>query len=90
MFGPRSKRHQVAFSALLLAALGQAGIRALADEPKASKPAARISSPAILTSAEGLESIGGRWYVRQGQPPTYVYRDGDIHVDLYLSPVRLE
>ncbi len=83
MSAPRSKPRRIRILALLLAALGPAGTLARADEPKDSKPAARIPSPAILASGGGLESIGGRWYVRPGQPPTYVYRDGDVHVDLF-------
>ena len=30
-----------------------------------------------------IEPIGGRWYVRPGNPATYFYRDGDRYVDLF-------
>ncbi len=81
MFGPRRKVSGLGVFVLLLAASCQA--RTLADEPPAVKPPARPSAPAVLASADGLEPIGGQWYRRRGQPPTYVYRDGDIYVDLF-------
>lgn len=30
-----------------------------------------------------LKPIGGRWYVKSGERPQYVYRDGDRYVDLF-------
>ncbi len=36
----------------------------------------------------GLEPIGGRWYVRKGDRPTYFYRDGDTYVDLFSYHTR--
>ena len=50
-----------------------------ADEPPVKKPPA----PAVLESAAGLKPIGGRWYVREGNPPTYVFKDADTYVDLF-------
>ncbi len=37
----------------------------------------------MLDSAAGLKPIGGRWYVRDGKPPTYVFKDADTYVDLF-------
>ena len=37
----------------------------------------------VAESAEGLEAIGGKWYVRAGEKPVYFYRDGDQFVDLF-------
>ena len=31
----------------------------------------------------GLEPIGGSWYLRPENPPTYVFRDGGTYVDLF-------
>ncbi len=39
------------------------------------KPAAKVP--------DDLKPIGGRWYVKEGKPPTYFYRDGDQFVDLF-------
>jgi hypothetical protein len=36
----------------------------------------------------GLEPIGGRWYIRKGDRPTYFYRDGDSYVDLFSYHTR--
>lgn len=36
----------------------------------------------------GLEPIGGRWFVRKGERPTYVFRDGDTYVDLFSYHAR--
>ncbi len=66
--------------ALLVAGAGQAMIRA--DEPTADK-APRKPPPAVLDSAAGLKPIGGRWYVREGSPSTYVFKDADTYVDLF-------
>ena len=37
----------------------------------------------VAASAEGLEPIGGKWFVRPGDKPVYFYRDGDEMVDLF-------
>ena len=37
----------------------------------------------VAASTEGMESIGGKWYVRPGEKPVYFYRDGDEMVDLF-------
>ncbi len=37
----------------------------------------------VTTSTDGLEPIGGKWYVRPGDKPVYFYRDGDEMVDLF-------
>lgn len=37
---------------------------------------------------EGLEPIGGRWFVRQGDRPTYFFRDGETYVDLFSYHAR--
>ena len=43
----------------------------------------KAATPAVLDSAAGLKPIGGRWYVREGNPPTYVFKDADTYVDLF-------
>jgi hypothetical protein len=35
------------------------------------------------TLPEGVRSIGGRWYLKSGERPVYLYRDGDAFVDLF-------
>ena len=41
----------------------------------------------LLTAAEpgsqGLQPLGGRWYLKAGDKPVYYYRDGDRYVDLF-------
>ncbi len=37
----------------------------------------------VAVSTEGLEPIGGKWFVRPGEKPVYFYRDGDEMVDLF-------
>ena len=37
----------------------------------------------MLESAVGLKPIGGHWYIRDGNPPTYIFKDGDTYVDLF-------
>ncbi len=32
---------------------------------------------------EGLQPIGGHWFVKAGEPAVYFYRDGDRYVDLF-------
>ena len=56
-----------------------------ADEPSASsrQTPKKPPSPAVLESAAGLRPIGGRWYLREGTPPTYVFKDADTYVDLF-------
>ncbi len=36
----------------------------------------------------GIRPLGGRWYVRPGDPSTYFYRDGDRYVDLFSYHAR--
>jgi hypothetical protein len=36
---------------------------------------------------EGLKSIGGRWYVKEGKPNVYFYRDADHYVDLFSKQI---
>jgi hypothetical protein len=36
---------------------------------------------------EGLKSIGGRWYVKEGKPNVYFYRDADKYVDLFSKQI---
>lgn len=36
----------------------------------------------------GLEPIGGRWYLRKGDRPTYFFRDGDSYIDLFSYHTR--
>jgi hypothetical protein len=45
------------------------------DVPAVASP----EPPAALK----LRPIGGRWYVREGAPPTYFYRDGSKFLDLF-------
>jgi YHYH protein len=54
-----------------------------ADEPAATKSPAKPPGPAVLVTGAGLKPIGGRWYVRDGNPPTYVFKDADTYVDLF-------
>ena len=35
------------------------------------------------TVPEGLRSIGGKWFVKEGSKPIYYYQDGDNFVDLF-------
>ena len=37
----------------------------------------------MLDSAAGLKPIGGRWFIREGNPPTYVFKDAETYVDLF-------
>jgi hypothetical protein len=32
---------------------------------------------------EGLRSIGGKWYIKEGTKPVYYFHDGDNYVDLF-------
>ena len=64
--------------AVLLAASAPLAV-ARADEPTLKKP----PPSAVLESAAGLKPIGGRWFLREGNPPTYVFKDGDTYVDLF-------
>ena len=51
------------------------------------------SRPAFGTGKEnpappapnGLKAIGGRWYVKEGKPNVYFYRDADKFVDLFSN-----
>ena len=52
---------------------------ARADEP----PRDETADAPVLDSADGLMPIGGRWYVREGKPATYVFKDADTYVDLF-------
>lgn len=36
----------------------------------------------------GLKVIGGRWFVKEGVPPTYFFRDGDRFVDLFSYHIK--
>jgi hypothetical protein len=54
-----------------------------ADGPRSQKSSAKPPPPAVLDSTEGLKPIGGRWYVKEGKPPTYVFKDSDSYVDLF-------
>ncbi len=42
-----------------------------------------LSFAQVVASTEGLESIGGKWFMRPGEKPVYLYRDGDEIVDLF-------
>lgn len=35
----------------------------------------------------GLKSIGGRWYVKEGKPNVYFYRDANKYVDLFSNQI---
>jgi hypothetical protein len=50
------------------------------DDGRPARPAAKVPS--------GLEPIGGRWFVRKGDRPTYFYRDDDTDVDLFSYHAR--
>jgi hypothetical protein len=77
----RSVRNRLWIAALLVAGAGRVPIRA--DEPSAEKTTRKPPAPTVLDSAAGLKSIGGRWYVREGKPATYVFKDADTFVDLF-------
>ncbi len=38
---------------------------------------------AVPETPAGLKPIGGRWYLREGRRPIYLYRDGERFVDLF-------
>jgi hypothetical protein len=46
--------------------------------------AAENPPPAI---PDGLKAIGGRWYVKEGKPNVYYYRDADKFVDLFSQQI---
>jgi hypothetical protein len=50
------------------------------DDGRSARPTTQVPS--------GLEPIGGRWFVRKGDRPTYFYRDGDAYVDLFSYQTR--
>ncbi len=56
---------------------------ARADDPPTRKTPTKPPSPAVLESAAGLKPIGGRWFLREGNPPTYVFKDAGTYVDLF-------
>jgi hypothetical protein len=66
---------------LLLATAWQALVRA--DNPPVQQPPTKLPAQAVLDSAAGLKPIGGRWYVRDGRPATYFFKDADTYVDLF-------
>ncbi len=41
------------------------------------------SAQSVPASPEGLQPIGGFWYVKPGEPAVYFYKDGDRFVDLF-------
>ncbi|MFO0909853.1 MAG: YHYH protein [Isosphaeraceae bacterium] len=59
-----------------------AGTTAAEDVP-IEKTLPKPPPSAVLDSAAGLEPIGGRWYLRKGSPNLYIYKDGDLYVDLF-------
>jgi len=67
-------------TALFIAVVSQ--VPARADEPSAKQPPATPKS-VVLDSAAGLKPIGGRWFIRDGQPATYVFNDAGKYVDLF-------
>lgn len=54
-----------------------------AEEPDVGKGVVKPPPPSVLESAEGLKPIGGRWYIREGNPATYVFKDADTYVNLF-------
>ena len=73
----RLHQYRMTMAVIFAASLWQVPIGA--DEPPVKKPPA----PVVLDSAAGLRPIGGRWYVRDGNPSTYVFKDADTYVDLF-------
>ncbi|WP_206107899.1 YHYH protein [Paludisphaera rhizosphaerae] len=53
------------------------GVQALGGDGLPARP-----SPTVASS-DGMEPVGGRWYLRRGESPTYYYKDGDLYVDLF-------
>jgi len=43
---------------------------------------------AEATRPAGLKSIGGYWFVKEGQPPVYYYQDGEQFVDLFSYHIK--
>lgn len=37
---------------------------------------------------EGLQSIGGHWYAKEGKPPVYYYQDGEQFVDIFSYHIK--
>src|SRR5215470_11571249 len=60
--------------------VGDRGVARAGDDDRSARPAAGVPS--------GLEPIGGRWFVRKGDRPTYFYRNGDTDVDLFSYHTR--
>lgn len=77
----RRARNVVGLGLALVASAAWA--RALAEEPGAASSLVKPPPPSVLESAEGLRPIGGHWYLREGKPPTYIYKDGDRYLDLF-------
>src|SRR5690242_8489903 len=45
------------------------------------------SSPEPVRATD-LKHVAGRWYLREGKPPVYFYKDGDRFVDLFSYHAR--
>lgn len=71
----RSRRNLQLFVLLVLAAQVSGPLPA---EAPANTPA----------TPPDLKAIGGRWYVKEGTPAIYFYRDGDRFVDLFSYHTR--
>ena len=67
--------------ALVIAAVCLSTARA--DDPATQKNPAKPPPPAVLASAAGLKPIGGHWFIREGNPTTYIFKDAGTYVDLF-------
>ncbi|HEU5115751.1 MAG TPA: YHYH protein, partial [Isosphaeraceae bacterium] len=75
-----------AFQRAVLSCVIFVGVGTVEAQGQAPGTDSRVGKPppsAVLDSADGLRPIGGRWYLREGNPPTYVFKDADTYVDLF-------
>src|SRR4051812_14062078 len=47
----------------------------------------QAENPAPPTPS-GLKPIGGRWFVKEGSPSVYFYRDGADFIDLFTKQIK--
>ena len=77
----QTHRHPSSIAAVVIAAASLAP--AHADDPATQKTPPKPPPPAVLESPAGLKPVGGRWYIRNGTPPTYIFKDAGTYVDLF-------
>ena len=47
-----------------------------------------VDRDAVARAPDGLEPIGGHWYVKKGDRPTYFFKDADQYVNLFSYHTR--